>query len=97
MEKTACLIVDVQQAATAPLPDGGEGVTKRLSRLIGWCRQQMVPHGLQFWRQKRRGRFLRLTRHPASEGELVLDRKLQHAPFWKQSWRIGADSRALPS
>ena len=43
MEKTACLILDVQQADTALLPDGGAELVKRLSRLIAWCRQQMVP------------------------------------------------------
>lgn len=43
MEKTACLIVDVQQSVVAALPDGGEELTEKLSRLITWCRQQMVP------------------------------------------------------
>lgn len=43
MEKTACLIVDVQQSVVSALPDGGEELTEKLSRLITWCRQQMVP------------------------------------------------------
>ena len=43
MEKTVCLILDVQQADTALLPDGGAELMERLSRLIAWCRQQMVP------------------------------------------------------
>ena len=42
MEKTACLIVDVQQSVVAALPDGGEELTEKLSRLITWCRQQIL-------------------------------------------------------
>ena len=79
MEKTACLIVDVQQAATAPLPDGGEGVTKRLSRLIGWCRQQMVP--LVYVRQAaEEGEVSPIDpRIQPREGELVLDKSYSSA------------------
>ena len=79
MEKTACLIVDVQQAATAPLPDGGEGVTKRLSRLIGWCRQQMVP--LVYVRQAaEEGEVSPIDpRIQPREGELVLDKSYNSA------------------
>ena len=79
MEKTACLIVDVQQAATAPLPDGGEGVTKRLSRLIAWCRQQMVP--LVYVRQAaEEGEISPIDpRIQPREGELVLDKSYNSA------------------
>lgn len=43
MEKTACLVVDVQRRATSALPDGGEELTEQLARLLGWCRRQPVP------------------------------------------------------
>lgn len=43
MEKTACLIVDVQQALTDALPDQGDELTERLVKLITWCHNQMVP------------------------------------------------------
>lgn len=35
--------MDVQQSVVSALPDGGEELTEKLSRLITWCRQQMVP------------------------------------------------------
>lgn len=73
MEKTACLIIDVQQAATAPLPDGGAGLVERLSRLIAWCRQQMVP--LVYFR--RDGELD--PRIQPREGELVMDKSYDSA------------------
>lgn len=73
MEKTACLIIDVQQAATAPLPDGGAELTKKLSRLIAWCRQQMVP--LVYFR--RDGELD--PRIQPREGELVMDKSYDSA------------------
>ena len=73
MEKTACLILDVQQADTALLPDGGAGLVERLSRLIAWCRQQMVP--LVYFR--RDGELD--PRIPPREGELVMDKSYDSA------------------
>lgn len=73
MEKTACLIIDVQQAATAPLPDGGAELTKKLSRLIAWCRQQMVP--LVYFR--RDGELD--PRIQPREGELVMEKSYDSA------------------
>lgn len=73
MEKTACLILDVQQSATAPLPDGGAELVERLSRLIAWCRQQMVP--LVYFR--RDGELD--PRIQPREGELVMDKSYDSA------------------
>ena len=73
MEKTACLILDVQQADTALLPDGGAELMERLSRLIAWCRQQMVP--LVYFR--RDGELD--PRIQPREGELVMDKSYDSA------------------
>lgn len=73
MEKTACLILDVQQADTALLPDGGAELVERLSRLIAWCRQQMVP--LVYFR--RDGELD--PRIQPREGELVMDKSYDSA------------------
>ena len=73
MEKTVCLILDVQQSATAPLPDGGAELVERLSRLIAWCRQQMVP--LVYFR--RDGELD--PRIQPREGELVMDKSYDSA------------------
>ena len=95
MEKTACLIVDVQQAATAPLPDGGEGVTKRLSHLIGWCRQADGAAGLCS-AGSRGGEVSPIDpRIQPREGELVLDKSYSSA-FLETSWRISATAGHYP-
>ncbi len=73
MEKTVCLILDVQQADTALLPDGGAELMERLSRLIAWCRQQMVP--LVYFR--RDGELD--PRIQPREGELVMDKSYDSA------------------
>ena len=73
MEKTVCLILDVQQADTALLPDGGAELVERLSRLIAWCRQQMVP--LVYFR--RDGELD--PRIQPREGELVMDKSYDSA------------------
>lgn len=79
MEKTACLIIDVQQAATAPLPDGGAELTKKLSRLIAWCRQQMVPL-VYFRHDGGPGESSPIDpRIQPREGELVMDKSYNSA------------------